>query len=264
MLRQVVVRSRPRLMRRVRVEEEGGSCSPARMKVPPEKQATVGGVSMGGLGGGEGGRTVLRDKVQRRGVLPHGEVRQLRVAGGVREQVRERRLGGGQEPVHVPPEARGRVHVHLDEVLVETIAASAPAAGGSDKEAGGNVDVAAEQPGERLPDGGRGLRREEVGFSALREARVLGVAGDVAEAGPLEDEGAGGGEAVGGGVCGARGVEAEDVVGDAGGGVEGDLEVVGEADGLLEDGLDGGGGVTGGCLRFEGAREEVVGWGGGR
>lgn len=205
---------------------------------------------------------MLRDKVQRRGVLPHGEVRQLRVAGGVREQVRERRLGGGEEPVQVPPEARGRVHVHLDEVLVETIAASAPAAGGSDKEAGGDVDVAAEQPGERLPDGGRGLRREEVGFSALREARVLGVAGDVAEAGPLEDEGAGGGEAVGGGVCGARGVEAEDVVGDTGGGVEGDLEVVGEADGLLEDGLDGGGRVAGGCLRFEGAREEVVGWGG--
>lgn len=77
----------------------------------------------------------------------------------------------------------------------------------------------------------------EVGFCLFDEGRVGGVAGEVGQAHPFEDEGACGGEPVVAAVV-AAGAEVEVVPGDAGGGVEGVGEGVGEVFRLCEKGLD--------------------------
>lgn len=196
---------------------------------------------------------MLRNKTQLR-PPPLSQKRQVRPRRGVRDKVLDGRVGGQHPALAVLAEAVGVILVHLDEVLVEAVGAASPSAVGINKLARLEVDVGPEQAGERLAQ--RPLRPQEIRLAPLRQLRVLGIISQVAEARPFQHQRADGGDAVCGLAHPARRVEVEVVVWDPAGRVEGDLEVVGQAFGLREDGVHPGrlGDVS--TMR---AREEVVG-----
>ena len=180
---------------------------------------------------------MLRDEIEGLAV-PHGEIGEVGAADGVRDEVLHRGVGGEDPAAFVVGEADRVVQVHLDQVLVEAVIGGAPATTAVDEFARGDLDARAQEAGEGLADELR-PGAEKVGFGALGEFAVHRVSCDITEASPLEHEGADGGNAVGVGAKLAGRAEVEAVIGHPAGGVEGDLEVVGEVHSLLEDGPDG-------------------------
>lgn len=152
--------------------------------------------------------------------------------GRVRGEVLHCRVGGGDPAIAVEAIALRVVDVHLDEVLVEAVIAAGPAAVAVEERAVLGADVGADQAGPGL---GAALGREQVRLAPVGELRILGVARQVAQARPLEDQGADLGQvAAGGAADAARGVQDQVAVGNAARRVKGEADRVGQAGGLGE------------------------------
>lgn len=155
----------------------------------------------------------------------------------VRGEVLDGRVGGRLPARTVLFKCLGVVQVHLDEVLVEAVGAAVPAAGVVDKGARGRVNVGPDQARERL---GGPLGRQEVRLAPLGQLGVGGVARQVGQARPLEDQGAGAGEAVLARVDALGRARVEDDVagGDAAVGAKGDGQSIGQRLGLRQERVD--------------------------
>lgn len=144
---------------------------------------------------------------------------------------------GLHPPVLVIGEGFGVVQVHLDQILVVAVSASRPASLGVQERAVADRYVSAEKSRERLAKL-RVNRVDQIRLCLLRELAIRGVACQVGQTLPLQDERAGGCKTVGGRVTSPGRVEEDAVVRDAGRCVKGELEVISQVLGLFQKGLN--------------------------
>lgn len=193
-------------------------------------------------------------KSTRRVIEIVGQKGQVGPCRGVTGQILDRAVHGLDPAVLVRTKAIGVVQIHLDEVLVVTVGATGPAALAVYKTAIGNRNFGAQEAREGLAQFWvQGV--DEIRLALFRELAIGGVACEIREAGPFQDQSADGGDAVGGRVGQACWAQVDAVVGDAGGGVKSKLESVAEVLGFGKDGL---GEAAVGVLRGERANKEVV------
>ena len=168
----------------------------------------------------------------------HGQEGEIGSRRGVGSQMLDGGVGRENPSVPVELEPVRIVDVHLDQVFVEAVEPTTPAAPRVDERPIVDEYLASQQAGPRLELGRVGV--EEVALGLGGELAVLRVPGQVAQPLPLEYEGPGDGKTVLPGASDPRlGVEKDVVVGNSAWGVEGNLEVVCQHDGLFEQGIDG-------------------------
>ena len=189
-------------------------------------------------------------------VVVVGQEGDVGTRAGVGGQVGDGGVGSELPALEVVAKVGLVVDVHLDQVLVEGVGAAGPGAAGVEHLAGADVEVGADQSRPGLVVGGFGV--DQVAVALVGELAVGWVAGEVGQTLPLEDQGTDGGRAVGGAaITGWGSLQVDAIVGHARGSVEGNLEGISEALGLLENSVKL---ALVGDKLGQGSAEQIVSW----
>lgn len=106
------------------------------------------------------------------------------------------RIGGLVHlPVPIKSEPRWVVDIHLDQIFVERIRATSPAAIRVHKHPGSEVEVRAQQSWERLS--ACWLRAQEIGLCLLCKVRIYPFPSEIRETSPFKNKRASSGNSVG-------------------------------------------------------------------